>query len=911
MNHDDRWLGDIVRGAIDPGQVESTLQQIRENWPPNSLPLRELIEDFPLGAESLSHLLSVSSICCTRLIRHPEILMWLANTEVAGAHRGYGRMVADLTELSNGQPIAEDNFRALRLWKGREMVRIALREVADAAPLEETLLELSQIADICLAQVFEHWNAALRRRWGSPKAEFAILGVGKLGGRELNHSSDIDVIFLYTDEGQLTPNFNYHEWFTRLANKVIDTFAAADSAGWLFRIDLRLRPEGSAGPLVRSLDSMENYYAGFGETWERLALIKARWICGNNELAYEFLRRHQPFIFPKSPTPDLLDEVAAIKRRIERDIVGHENLHRDVKLGVGGIREIEFVVQALQFIHGARHTFLQETSTLKALHGLTQLDLLPQDEAAALEVAYRFLRRVEHRLQIEAEQQIHTIPETAAPLRRLALSLGFATARAFTSTLGEHMKSVREVFNRIIQQSHPGREQSSMVLQFFHDESRAAKALIELSRGSSGFHLSPRTRQVFGKLKPLLLNWLSKSADPDATLNHFVRFVEAYGLRSLLFELLVVNPRLLELLVKTFDASQSGGALLIRRPQLVEDITRGGMLDQSLDVDRHLERLRSRGAAAENLDPVRAYRQTESLRILWRDLLQLAPFPTLLAEQSALAEACLVHLNEIVNRDSTLTIIALGKFGGREITYGADLDLLFVGEDVRAAQNLLVANALPSAEGSLALFDARLRPEGEKGPLVCSLSSYRDYYAARAQLWELQTLTRARGIRGPLQIDFIALAQEAWRRAGRHEDLFRQIDNMLKRISAERGGSQDFLELKTGRGGIIAAEFLVQALQMRAGIWEPNFSRAVHKLGEGGGFAKAEIRELEKSYWFLRRCESALRRWYNRNVSTLSAEPPERRKLALRLGFEKEQDFETNYRSARETIDRLYAHYIR
>jgi glutamine synthetase adenylyltransferase len=172
-------------------------------------------------------------------------------------------------------------------------------------------------------------------------------------------------------------------------------------------------------------------------------------------------------------------------------------------------------------------------------------------------------------------------------------------------------------------------------------------------------------------------------------------------------------------------------------------------------------------------------------------------------------------------------------------------------------------------------------------------------------------LTRARGIRGPLQIDFIALAQEAWRQAGRQEDLFRQIDNMLKRISGERGSSQDFLELKTGRGGIIAAEFLVQALQMRAGIWEPNFSRAVHKLGERGGFAKAEMHELEKSYWFLRRCESGLRRWHNRNISALSAEPAEQRKLALRLGFEKDQDFETNYRSARETIDRLYAHYIR
>jgi glutamate-ammonia-ligase adenylyltransferase len=385
--------------------------------------------------------------------------------------------------------------------------------------------------------------------------------------------------------------------------------------------------------------------------------------------------------------------------------------------------------------------------------------------------------------------------------------------------------------------------------------------------------------------------------------------VEAYGLRSLLFELLVVNPRLLELLVKTFDASQSGGALLIRRPHLVEDITRGGMLDQSLDVDRHLERLRSLGVAAENLDPVRAYRQTESLRILWRDLLQLAPFPILLAEQSALAEACLVHLDEIVNRVATLTIIALGKFGGREITYGADLDLLFVGEDVRAAQNLMVANALPSAEGSLASLDARLRPEGEKGPLVCSLSSYRDYYAARAQLWELQTLTRARGIRGPLQIDFIALAQEAWRQAGRREDLFRQIDNMLKRISGERGSSQDFLELKTGRGGIIAAEFLVQALQMRNDVREPSVRLAIMKLA--GIISSEDVDLLGRHYEFLRQLETVLRRRRNISVSSLPADPTEQRKLAIGMEFKDRETWQEQCERARADIHGIYDKYFR
>src|SRR5437764_2386180 len=319
-------------------------------------------------------------------------------------------MFNELHALAEGS-IAKRDFTTLRFWKGREMTRVALRELANVAPLEETTGELSQIAEICVRRVFQSINAEFKQRYGSPNAEFAILALGKLGGGELNHSSDVDLLFLYSDEGQLSPHLSYHEFFNRLAKNILERFSTPHPEGSLFRIDLRLRPEGSAGPLARSLESMENYYAGFGETWERLALIKARGIGGSRELAYEFLRQHQPFIYPRSPTPDLLDEIANIKRRIERDVVGQEKLTRDVKLGRGGIREIEFVVQTLQFIHGARQTFLQETSTLKAMQGIAQLELVPQQEVLDLDRAYRFLRRTEHRLQIEGEQQTHTIPD--------------------------------------------------------------------------------------------------------------------------------------------------------------------------------------------------------------------------------------------------------------------------------------------------------------------------------------------------------------------------------------------------------------------------------------------------------------------------------------------------------------------
>src|SRR6266568_1748634 len=387
MDGRNAWVREKAAASLNPSQVETTLFQLNERWLATAPPLAEVVEQFPLGEAALLHLLAVSSICATRLTRNPETLLWLFQPEVCLASRGRAEMLAEVHALTSDSEV-DNNFGALRFWKGREMTRVAVRELAAVAPLEETTGELSQIAEICLRRVFEFWDAELRQRYGSPKAEFAILALGKLGGGELNHSSDVDLLFLYSEEGQLAPHISYHQFFNRLGNKILETFSPPHPAGSLFRVDLRLRPEGSAGPLARSLESMENYYAGFGETWERLALIKARGIAGSRELAYEFLRQHQPFIYPRSATPDLLDEIANIKRRIERDVVGPDKLERDVKLGIGGIREIEFVVQALQLIHGAHHPFLQESSTFKALRALRQLDLLPPDEVLALDKAY-------------------------------------------------------------------------------------------------------------------------------------------------------------------------------------------------------------------------------------------------------------------------------------------------------------------------------------------------------------------------------------------------------------------------------------------------------------------------------------------------------------------------------------------
>ncbi len=902
MDCGNRWIREKAAASLNPSQVETTLVQLNERWPPTVPLFADVVGRFPLGEAALLHLLAVSSICATRLIRNPETLLWLQQPEVCLAARGYAEMLNELHNLV-GDSVSKQNFAALRSWKGREMTRVALRELANVAPLEETTAELSQIAEICIRRVFEHWNAEFRKRYGSPNAEFAILALGKLGGGELNHSSDVDLLFLYSEEGQFTPQFSYHEFFNRLGNKILETFSTPHPEGSLFRVDLRLRPEGSAGPLARSLESMENYYAGFGETWERLALIKTRGIAGSRELAYEFLRQHQPFIYPKSTTPDFLDEIANIKRRIERDVVGPDKLERDVKLGRGGIREIEFVVQALQLIHGAHHAFLQEASMLKALRALRQLDLLPRDEVLTLDKSYRFLRRVEHRLQIEGEQQTHTVPQEPEALRCLALSLRFSSAKDFTATLQERMRAVRPIFQRII--SVTAVEPTKISLEIFNDQKRAVKALADLAQSPTSFHIAPRTRQIFRKLRPVLVGWLAKAADPDATLNQFVRFVEGYGLRSLFFELLVANPRLLELVVKTLDASRFGSELLIRRPQLLDDITRDPTFDEPRSIAENLRRLDSLGADASNLDPVRAYRQRQLLRIILREVLGLASPAATFAELSDVAEACLLFTARLLGSEQ-LTIVALGKFGGREISYGADLDVLFVGDDIHCAQNLIVTMAQPSGEGNIWALDARLRPEGEKGALVCSLEPFQSYFANRAQPWELQALTRARAVSGPLRNEFMEIAKRAWRRASQDADLLTTIDSMLERIRRERGSGSDFLDLKTGTGGIIEAEFLVQALQMRENIWEPNWERAVDRLHDRGYRTDSDVADLKNAYGFLRRCESVLRRYENKTVSALPGDSSEQRKLAIRLGHYGFEAFRETYVAARDTIHAVY-----
>jgi glutamate-ammonia-ligase adenylyltransferase len=729
--------------------------------------------------------------------------------------------------------------------------------------------------------------------------------MGKLGGQELNYSSDIDVIFLYGEEGALNPNFTYQEFFTRLAGKITTTFAAPSPDGALFRIDIRLRPEGASGPLVRSMAGMENYYAGFGETWERMALGKARGVAGSEELSYEFSQRLQPFIYPRSLSPDALDEIAAIKRRIERDLAGEPGEAaptRNVKLGRGGIREIEFIAQALQLIHGSRNAFLQERNTLKVLRALCDLDFVDASEMGALSAAYRFFRQLEHRLQIADETQTHTLPGPGSERLALARGLGFADEAAFDATLLGHTAAVRAIFEKFL---HTGTDRPAAArdIRFLQDAAAAEKDLAALGRPGATGHVSPRTRKLYAKLEPLLLANLRRLADPDAALRRFVRFVERYGIRGLLFETLVTNPLLLDMLLRLFDASRYLTDILLRRPQLVEETARTGILGRSLDVEAHLAGLAR--LEEERLGPgdwVRVYRSAQILRIALRDILGFAGLAQIHGEYTALAEACVLHTQRALGLGETLTIVAMGRFGGGELSYGCDLDVVFIGGQPDRAAELIKAMTAQTAEGIVFPVDARLRPEGESGVLAIPLESYRQYFQSRAQLWEAQALTKARPIGGPGQAAFATWARETWAAFGRREDILTRIRQMHERVVRERAGREGLPAFKTGVGGLMELEFHIQALQMRHALWEPNTLRALSALAAAGIIPAGGATARAEDWLFLRRCEAVVRRMENSSAATLPAGLQDQRHLALRMGFPSNEAFLGRYQGTREAI---------
>jgi glutamate-ammonia-ligase adenylyltransferase len=911
---------------------------------PNPGMFYHYLQAAPDRLEMLVTIFAHSQALTETLVRNADHFHFLIAPETLAKPRVKPWLDADLRRLLLVVRLPEQKYDVIRRFRRRETLRIGARDLLGMATVEETTLELSNLADVCLQAVFETALAGLQARFklsgetAEESGRFAVIGMGKLGGQELNYSSDVDVMFVYEHEGDLTPTISRAEFFTKLAEEFIRVVGGTGAEGTIFRIDLRLRPEGRSGPLARSLESYEDYYAQWGETWERMALVKARPVAGDAALGDRFIKMVQPFVYARYASENVVQQMAVLKQRIENEIVGDDQLTRHVKLGIGGIREIEFIVQSFQVLRGAWVTALRERSTLPALTLLARQKLLTEPEAAALAEAYRFLRNVEHRLQMEMDLQTHTIPDEERALVRLSRSMGFASVKKFFAARDAQTAAVRRIYEGVLAaadaenpaaanwQLTPEQLPAMLTASGFASVPEAVKSIEGLLHGPGFGHVSERTKDLFGVLFPKLLATATTVADPDGALLRFTRFVNAYGTRGLLYETLVNHPKLVEMLVRLGDASPFLSDVMVNQPELFDEISEGGLLVEPKSFERMWRELTAT-RAGDMAERARVWKRAELLRIGIEDVMGFVDMEQLQQEMTALAEACLRLAVEEARRqlkleDFPFTVIGMGKFGGLELGYGADLDVLFVGgmEDTGYARaNKLAAKVmefmtLPTGAGTLFAVDARLRPDGEKGTLASPLAAHSEYYRTRAQLWERQALIKARWVAGDTALgqQFIQMTQEIAYGDALTKAELQEIRQMRRRVETERGDQKHVeLEFKTGPGGLMDVEFVVQALQLRHGHAQPQLRTAhtlaaLNRLAAIGVVDEQASHQLRRGYQFLRRIELVLRRVDNTSVSRIPDDEREQHFLAKRMGFATTDEFLGNYRLLAQRIRAIY-----
>ncbi len=928
-------------------------------------------------------LLSGSQVSAELLLAHADWTADLLDAEALNHPRRAEGLKREVDGWLKPLLAAQDYagaLRQLRLFKHRQMLRIAARDLARLAGVEVITRELSDVADVCLAGVARVCHQPLRERLGQPYHQlpngewlptpYSVLGLGKLGGQELNYSSDVDVIIVYAEEGAVFKNpprkgdnagkgFSNHQFFCRFAEAFVGEVGRVTSEGQLYRIDLRLRPEGKSGPLARSLESYENFYAQWGQTWERMMLIKARGVAGDDGLAHEFGEMIQSFRYPRTLGERFLEEIAAMKERIEEEVVRAGEQERNVKLGRGGIREVEFIAQTCQLLHAGRNPFLQNRQTLPTLEAMVKYNLMAREEADHLAESYKFLRDVEHRLQMENNRQTHTVPADRAARQRLAALMGGATLAEFEKQLRGHMKRVRAYYDKRLSIARAGPvsalparldgaadEQWLQLLGAcsFREPAKALKLLAEFIRGPGFVHVSARTEELARELAAKFLALCPRKdaqgritnlgpqtlSDPDRVLARLDSFVGAYGSRAMLYETWIRQPSLFEMLVLLFDRSEFLAETAIQTPDLVDDLMLSGHLRRSKNPAQILEDLRHGLDDPDQKLWLRRYFRTEFMRIGLREIIGLAEPEQNLAELSALADACLQYALEAVLRrhkfkTPPFCIVGLGKLGGSELTYGSDLDVVFVADSKvknlprlqGLAAELMALLSEKTEHGSVFETDARLRPDGAKGLLVNTLKGYEEYYRQRAQLWEIQALTRARFIAG-----HPATGQEFIRLAARLTNFKtpdfplaafapgwkKEIVRMRRRIEKERtSAGKEALAFKTGAGGLVDAEFIAQALCLEHGRHQPNTLAALEQLRDAGALPAAVAGALIANFRQLRRVEIILRRWSYEGESELPGDSAPFYRVAVRCGHATPEDFRQAVARCRQGIRKVYS----
>jgi glutamate-ammonia-ligase adenylyltransferase len=752
----------------------------------------------------------------------------------------------------------------LRRLRQEILLGTLLRDLTGRADLREVCAAMTQLAEAAIVATVGAHHRWLAQAHGEPIGgesgelqRLMVVGMGKLGGGELNVSSDVDLVFVYPDEGSTEgpkPIAN-QEFFDRLGRRVIAALADITEDGFVFRVDMRLRPYGDSGPLSCSLTALEAYLVAQGRTWERYAWLKARMLTGDRSAELE--RLAEPFVFRKYLDYDAYAGLRDVHRQI-REQGRRRGYQRNIKLGPGGIREIEFIVQALQLVRGGREPSLRERATLAALAALGARGLLPRAAVTELSEAYVFLRRLEHRLQYRDDAQTHDLPAHGPERNALAPACGFADAKAFMAALGAQRAAVERHFAAVLGEEPPAdadplaavwvdpapdQARSRLLASAGYADPKAVLDLLARVRESSRYlQLPTLSRQRFAALVPQLLRAAAagakdaNAAEPQQIFERLLALLETVSGRSVYLALIAEHPPVLPRIAQLMGASAWAADYLLRHPILLDELLDSRVLLTEPDWKAWRTELDQALAAQPNdperqIDALRHFQHAQSFRLLAQDLTGLLSVERLADHLSALAdivlEATLVQCWRLVAPSAPempqFAIIGYGKLGGKELGYASDLDLVFLYDDpdpaaaeryARLAQRVNTWLTSLTAAGRLYDTDLRLRPDGVSGLLVSNLDGFRSYQREHAWTWEHQALTRARFVAGdPTLGGAFETEREAILRLPREaERLKADVIDMRRRIYAGHPNPGSHFDLKHDPGGMIDVEFAVQYL---------------------------------------------------------------------------------------------------
>jgi [glutamine synthetase] adenylyltransferase / [glutamine synthetase]-adenylyl-L-tyrosine phosphorylase len=813
----------------------------------------------------------------------PELASCLA---AIGVRWTPGELLAGASSLLEDCEDEAAAMRTLRQYRRREMLRIAWHDLAGWAVLEETLGHLSELAEACIRAADEWVHRGLLARHGEPGGvdgspqRLLVVAMGKLGGGELNFSSDIDLVFLFPVAGETSgprPLSN-EEFFTRAGRQLIRLLDEATPDGFVFRVDMRLRPFGESGPLVMSLTAFANYLQQHGRAWERYAYVKARAVTGHRVGMGLYRDTLRPFVFRRYLDFGLFDALRDMKRRIAEE-VARRDLKNNIKLGRGGIREIEFIVQCLQLLRGGADPRLRQPGLPAALARLGETGQLPPEGVLQLRAAWRFLRLVENRLQAWQDRQTHELPTDQAGRLRLARAMDFDDWPDFAAALAAHQQNVDAWFQRQTadgQAAEPedglatawlaeGNEQAArevLASVGYGDPERVLSAMRGLAGARWYRRLDETARQRLGTLIPALARGAGALAAPEEALERLFRVVGAIGGRSAYFALLNENPAARQRFVSLCGGSEFLASQVAVHPLLLDDLIDPRVMATPPGRDQLAAELEERLAGEEPddleslMDALRNFQRAAVFRVAVADLtgrlhvMKVSDQLTWIAE--VLLEACIriaradalqrhgrpvCGEREDALRSCGMAVIGYGKLGGIELGYGSDLDLVFVhdaagkiqrteGPSVveagtmfaRMTRRIVHLLATPTGAGVLYEVDTRLRPSGKGGLLVTSLTAFEAYQRERAWTWEHQALLRARAVAGEPAVReaFEQLRVRVLVEAVRRDDLRREVATMRERMRKELSqGRADSFDLKQDAGGIADIEFLVQYLVLQ------------------------------------------------------------------------------------------------